>query len=105
MGTHAPWKRVETAIAARLGGERIPVSGRQRGDQPDIRHDTLSVEVKLRGSLPGWLTDAMNQATAASRDGRIPLVVLHPKGGRHADDLCVLALADLAALVGRDGDA
>ena len=59
------WKRTERRVASMLGGQRIPVSGRQRGDQPDIRHDTLSVEVKLRASLPGWLTDAMNQATAA----------------------------------------
>ena len=103
MGTHPAWKRTETAVAALLGGERIPVSGRPRGDQPDVRHDTLSVEVKLRASLPGWLTDAMNQATAASRDGRIPLVVLHPKGGRHADDLAVVRLSDVAALT--EGDA
>jgi len=102
MGTHAPWKRAESAVAARLGGERIPVSGRGRGDAPDVAHPRLSVEVKHRAALPGWLVDAMRQAKAASRDGRTPLVVLHPKGGRHRDDLCVLALADLVALIERD---
>ncbi len=103
MGTHPAWKRTETAIAALLGGERIPVSGRQRGDQPDVAHPTFAVEVKLRGSLPAWLVDAMDQATAASRDGQTPLVVIHPKGGRHRDDLAVVRLSDVAALT--EGDA
>ncbi len=103
MGTHAPWKRVETAIAARLGGQRIPVSGRGRGDQPDIAHPTFAVEVKLRASLPAWLTAATDQAKAAARDGQMPLVVIHVSGARHRDDLCVLALADLVALI--EGDA
>jgi len=98
MGTHAAWKRTETAVAALLGGTRVPVTGRGRGDAPDVAHPRLSVEVKHREALPGWLTDAMNQATAVSRDGRIPLVVVHPKGGRHADDLAVVRLVDLAAL-------
>jgi len=103
MGTHAPWKRVETAIAARLGGQRIPVSGRGRGDQPDIAHPTFAVEVKLRGSLPGWLTGAAAQAKASARGDQTPLVVLHVSGARHRDDLCVLALSDLVALIDRDG--
>ncbi len=46
------WKRTERAIAARLGGVRVPVSGRQRGDAPDIAHPTFAVEVKSRASLP-----------------------------------------------------
>lgn len=101
MGTHAAWKRTETAIAALLGGARVPVTGRGRGDAPDVAHPRLSVEVKHREAVPGWLTDAMRQAEAAARDGRIPLVVIHPKGGRHADDLAVVRLADLVALVER----
>jgi len=36
--SRATWKRTERSIAGIIGGERVPVSGRQRGDQPDVRH-------------------------------------------------------------------
>lgn len=94
-----PWKRTEREVAALVGGQRVPVSGRQRGDQPDVCHPRLSLEIKHRATLPGWLTTAMAQAEAASRDGRIPTVVIHRHGGRHADDVCLLRLSDLVALV------
>jgi len=42
------WKQAERRIAAILGGRRIPVSGRGRGDNPDIERPSLSVEVKAR---------------------------------------------------------
>ena len=32
------WKATERRIAALLGGRRVPVSGRGRGDQPDVAH-------------------------------------------------------------------
>jgi hypothetical protein len=32
------WKQAERRIADLLGGQRIPVTGRQRGDTPDIEH-------------------------------------------------------------------
>jgi len=105
MTRRATWKDVERAVARLLGGTRVPITGRSRGDVPDIAHPTFAVEVKLRGSLPGWLVEAMSQAEASVRDDQIPLAVLHRKGARHRDDLCVLALADLVALVERDGDA
>lgn len=65
--SRATWKRTERNIAGIIGGERVPVSGRQRGDQPDVRHDWLSVEVKHRRSIPQWLTTALTQARAAVR--------------------------------------
>jgi hypothetical protein len=72
------WKACERRIAELLGGQRIPVTGRQRGDTPDIEHAALSIEVKSRKSLPAWLLDALNQAQAASKDGKkMPVVVLH----------------------------
>ena len=104
MTHHPPWKRTETAIAKILDGQRVPVSGRGRGDQPDIAHPRLSLEVKHRRTLPAWLLDAMAQAMAASRDGRIPVAVLHPHGGRHDGDLCVMRLSDLADLLGHQQD-
>ncbi len=97
--TNPAWKRTERAIAARLGGQRVPVSGRQRGDAPDIDHDRLAIEVKHRKSVPAWLTEAMAQATASARNGQMPVAIVHQHGGRHADDLAVLRLADLADLL------
>jgi len=97
--TNPAWKRTERAIAATLGGQRIPVTGRQRGDAPDIMHDRLSIEVKHRQSVPAWLTGAMAQAIASARNGQTPVVIIHRHGGRHADDLAVLRLADLAATI------
>jgi hypothetical protein len=88
------WKRNERAIAARLGGTRVPVTGRQRGDAPDIAHPVYSVEVKARKSLPTWLHTAMMQAIAAQRGGQMPVVILHQTGTRHAEDLVVVRLGD-----------
>lgn len=53
VGEHVKsWKSAERRIAAILGGERVPVSGRGREDSPDIEHPILSVEVKSRASIP-----------------------------------------------------
>ena len=41
----------------------------------------------------------MDQAVAAARDGRIPAVVLHEAGCRHAQDLVVIRLGDLEELL------
>jgi hypothetical protein len=38
-----PWKRTERSIATRLGGQRVPVSGRARRDAPDIAHPRLAL--------------------------------------------------------------
>ena len=95
----ATWKATERAVALRLGGRRVPVTGRGRGDAPDVAHDTLSIEVKHRAALPAWLLGALAQAQAASRDGKVPVAVLHERGRPYDDALCVLRLADLARLL------
>jgi hypothetical protein len=99
--TRPDWQRTERQIAGRLGGVRVPVSGRGRGDVPDIAHPLLSVECKHRATLPGWLHMAMAQATAAAQLGQIPVTVLHQAGQRHDTNLCVLRLSDLAGLLER----
>jgi len=86
------WKATERAIATRLGGERVPVSG--RGDGPDVAHDWLSVEVKHRKTLPLWLKGAMAQAVAAARGDQLPVAVLHEAGAKHENDLVLLRLRD-----------
>lgn len=93
------WKACERRIASILGGRRIPVSGRGRGDNPDIEHPTLSVEVKARATFPAWLEDALRQAECSAQNGKIPTVVLHQDRQQYADSLCVLRLEDLAKLV------
>ncbi len=91
------WKACERRIAELLGGQRIPVTGRQRGETPDIEHEALSIEVKSRKSLPAWLLDALNQAQAASKeDKKIPVVVLHQDHAPYAHSLVVLKLKDFA---------
>lgn len=97
--SRATWKATERAIAARLGGRRVPITGRARGDAPDVEHPTLSIEVKHRASLPEWLVDAMRQARAAAKPGQTPVVILHELKQRHDDDFCMVRLADLANLL------
>ncbi len=95
------WKRTERRIAAELGGQRVPVTGRSRGDAPDIEHDRFSIEVKERQALPGWLHDSMAQAVAAvaaATGDRIPVAVLHERGQKYRDCYALIRLADLAML-------
>ncbi len=89
-----PWKRTERAVAARLSGQRVPITGRQRGDVPDIKHRWLSIEVKSRKTLPAWLHTAMSQAVAAIRGVQLPVVILHQTGARHDDDIVCVRLGD-----------
>ncbi len=94
------WKATERVIASRIGGERVPVSGRQRGDQPDVRHDCLSVEVKHRQSVPAWLTVALTQARAAVRGDQLPVAIIHRHGAPHAEDIVCMRLANFTAWFG-----
>src|SRR5690349_13449571 len=92
------WKSIERKVATYLGGERIPVSGRQRGYSADIAHPTLSIEVKDRNSLPDWLFDAMNQAETSRKGEQIPAVILHQKGQKIEDCLTVIRLSSTLEL-------
>lgn len=89
--TEKSWKRTERRIAALLGGERVPIAGRQGAD---IAHSWLSIEAKHRQTLPRWLTEAIAQAQAAADDHQLPVVVLHEAGQRHDRDLVVMTLRD-----------
>jgi hypothetical protein len=94
------WKRTERPVAAALGGQRVPVTGRARGDVPDVAHEWLAVEVKHRRTLPAWLWAALQQARSSAHNGQLPIVVLHEHGQRHADDMVLLRLADWCAWFG-----
>jgi hypothetical protein len=90
----ATWKAVERQIARRLGGQRVPITGRARGSAPDIAHPWLSVEVKSRRKLPQWLLDALDQARAAANDQQLPIAILHKNGQRFSDAIVMMRLAD-----------
>ena len=75
------WKACERRVAKYIGGERVPITGRQRGDAPDIKHAWLSVEVKYRKKMPEWIKDAYSQAVASKKGPHsMPVVILCEKG-------------------------
>lgn len=102
MTRTSSWKNTERQIASRLGGVRVPVTGRGRGDAPDIQHPAYAVECKHRKTIPNWLHDAFAQAKASVRDEQLPIVVLHESGKRHDDDYVVVRLADFRDWFGGD---
>ena len=95
------WKRDESEIARLLGGERVPVTGRQRGYAPDVQHRWLAIEVKSFASLPQRVADAMDQAEKAAawakrreqRD-KLPIAVIHGKSTHRGNSLVVMRLDD-----------
>ena len=75
------WKQAERSIAESLGGVRVPVTGRHRGDAPDIEHPSLSIEVKKVGMgkrpfITERVKDAIDQAVAASGGTKTPIVII-----------------------------
>ncbi len=94
------WKATERRVASLLGGRRVPVSGRGRGDQPDVAHPWLALEVKDRATLPAWLLDALDQAEWSATPAQLPVAVLHRAGVRHDAALVVLRLAAFVAWCG-----
>jgi len=98
------WKQTERKLAKLIGGERIPVSGRQRGFSADIQHANFSIEVKERMTLPVWLHDAMNQAEMSKRGDQIPLVILHQARQKFDQSFAVMRLSDLIALSKKSED-
>lgn len=91
------WKRAERMIAERLGGERLPITGRARGSAPDVQAPWCTAEVKTRRRLPLWLTEAVSQAAASAGDDQLPIVVLHQHGERYDDALVIMRLSDFTA--------
>ena len=83
-----------------LGGERVPVTGRQRGSAPDIKHDWISLEVKHRQSLPAWMLDAQAQADASKDGDQLPMVIFHQKNMQYKDAVCMVRLSDFVEWFG-----
>lgn len=96
------WKRQERKLAVRLGGTRVPITGRTRGSAPDIAHDVFAIEVKCRKVIPGWLREALAQAKACQRsDAQLPIVLLHEQGQRRDAVIVFMTLSDFEAFNGR----
>lgn len=92
-----PWKKTERSIARWLNGKRVPITGRQRGDAPDVAHRTLSIEVKHRKKVPGYkfIRDALAQAIASKKsEDQVPVLITHEAGIRHRHDLVIMYLED-----------
>lgn len=98
--TERAWKRTERRVAAVLGGQRIPITGRKG---PDVSHPLLAIEVKHRAVLPQWLRAAVAQAVACAGRDQLPVAVLHEAGQHHSEHMVVLRLRDFRGIFGTDG--
>lgn len=101
MTHNSTWKDVERAIARKLGGQRVSNAGLGH-PVADVEAGALSVEVKTRKALPGWLMAAVAQGRDNARAGRLGITVLHQVGQRHDNDLVVLRLSDFVDYFGDD---
>ena len=94
------WKKEERWWAAQLGGRRVPVTGRQRGDAPDIEHALYSIEVKAGRVMSSRMREAMLQADASRRGDQRPLVCITQNSGRGRpkEHYVLLRLEDFLAI-------
>lgn len=94
MKSRSRWKAVEREVAADFGGKRVPITGRARGDVPDIDCPNYSVEVKAgRTALSAAkIRQAQDQARAASvGTGKLPISVhIQSTQGRPAFKVVVI---------------
>ena len=89
------WKKWERKIASYIGGERVPITGRQRGDAPDIAHNWLAVEVKYTSKgLPKKWFQARAQSEASARGNQLPVQIFAEKGMNAGDCFITMRLSD-----------
>jgi hypothetical protein len=97
------WKAVERGFAEALGGRRVPVTGRSRGDAPDVEHEKWSIEVKAGRVMSQRLLMGMAQAEEAAKGtDKVPLLCISQSHGpgHPTDRLVMLRLADFQQLIG-----
>ena len=87
-------KRIERAIAKRVGGKRIGILGKS-----DVEHLLFSFEIKSRMRFVGekWFLQAIKNC----EEGKIPAVIVHITGQHHKNDYVILKLKDFEDLLGR----
>lgn len=79
MPTHT-WKDVERSVAAQLGGQRNPLSGRNgKHTRGDVILGDYYVEVKHRKRIP-FYADFLQATQQAVDENKVLLFVFHQKG-------------------------
>ena len=78
------WKSSESRIAEKFGGRRVPITGRQRGDAPDVEHHIFAIEHKYgKRIISSRVNEALEQADAsAEKNGRFPIVTVEQTDGK-----------------------
>lgn len=103
MTARATWKGFERRCAEKMGGQRRPVTGIDRGDG-DAFTEMFEIQCKLRAGQPSYLKDWLSGivATASSRS-RIGVIVWKEPGKGKPDDeaLVILRLRDWLDLHGK----
>jgi hypothetical protein len=99
--TDRAWKVAEREVAELVGGERVPITGRQRGATPDVQHKWLAIEVKNTRSFPKWLKDAHLQAIASKvkeesegSETKLPVVIIKPHRTNVRNGYIMMSLGD-----------
>ena len=77
--------------------------GANMGATTNVMNGWLSREAVGQARLPAWLLAALDEARAGKADGRFPGLLLCADGGRRADGLMLMYLADLRAWLGGAG--
>lgn len=94
MPTVKKWKRFETRVAKYLGGERIPVTGKGRGDR-DVETPLLCIQTKYRNAIWATLLRWMDEICLTSLTHRKTGVLVLAKPGMDTGDaLVVMRLRD-----------
>ena len=95
------WKASERRMAAAVGGQRVPVTGRARGETPDITGASIagfpiSIEHKYgRRILSARIHEALDQAEAARRGDELAVVTLEEvRVGKLNRQLVLLSVED-----------
>ena len=96
MTARGTWKASERRIAEKLGGKRVPVTGRERGSAPDVEHKLYAIDHKYGKVLSSRLQTAIEQAYAAAEGtDKIPLITFeHRRKGNLGNLTGVLLLVD-----------
>ena len=92
------WKDVERKLAKELGTLRLPNTGY---GNPDFETERFSYQSKKRKSMPKWIWDAIDQATADASEGKVPVVAFtESKQGIKRKTLMVVTLEDWKKITG-----
>ena len=96
--TDKTWKAVERRVAAKLGGRRIPLSGRNNlGRVGDIDLTGFEIECKSGRQIPKTVIDWLKTLLALRDPKNLAVLVMQPKYIK--GQVVVMTLDDLARLL------